>query len=248
MALLAGAHLASHSLQLTQGSERLLPEIYPQVPHIQRFNLLTTKARELLNDAEEHLGAMAVPYVLAIHEDFVLTALRLLGNTGDTTASSMHRRLAATCPVNYGPAFSSFHAARTLRNAIIHNGGVWNDRSVAEAKRDIDAAHIAEWVKHTNRSPLNLHAGARVTIGNGELVATLSATKSLARAINHALQAALTRDQWADLLIEDIRVSEPGHLANHHRARKCIGYSRHRYSPLKLSADEINQALTRAGY
>ena len=41
MALLAGAQLATHLLQLTEGSNRLLPEVFPQVPHIKRFNLTT---------------------------------------------------------------------------------------------------------------------------------------------------------------------------------------------------------------
>lgn len=34
MGLLAGAQLASHLLQLTAGSERLLPEVFPRVRHI----------------------------------------------------------------------------------------------------------------------------------------------------------------------------------------------------------------------
>jgi hypothetical protein len=33
MALLAGAQLASHLLQLDEGSDRLLPEVFPRVPH-----------------------------------------------------------------------------------------------------------------------------------------------------------------------------------------------------------------------
>ena len=52
MALLAGSQLASHTLQLTQGSDRTMREIFPQVPHIDRFNLKSDHARALLLDAE----------------------------------------------------------------------------------------------------------------------------------------------------------------------------------------------------
>ncbi len=36
MRLLAGAGMAAHMLQLTEGSDRLLPEIFPNVAHIER--------------------------------------------------------------------------------------------------------------------------------------------------------------------------------------------------------------------
>lgn len=92
---------------------------------------------------------------------------------------------------------------------------------------------------------LKLQVGAEVAIGNGELVATLAATKNLARTINKILQTALPRDQWADLLVQDLAATEPGHLAS---PRKCTSYARHLYEPLKLSEAEIVDALTRAGY
>ncbi|MBV9028989.1 MAG: hypothetical protein JO364_01500 [Pseudonocardiales bacterium] len=51
MALPAGAGMASHLLQLTCGSKHLLPEVFPQVPHIGWFNLRSERADQaLLND------------------------------------------------------------------------------------------------------------------------------------------------------------------------------------------------------
>ena len=61
MALLAGAQSASHLLQLTKGSRLLLPEVYPSVAHIGRFNLTSEAARQILGAADAHLGAMSVP-------------------------------------------------------------------------------------------------------------------------------------------------------------------------------------------
>jgi hypothetical protein len=48
MGLLAGARMAAHMLQLTEGSDRLLPEIFPQIQHIGRLNLTTEAARDIL--------------------------------------------------------------------------------------------------------------------------------------------------------------------------------------------------------
>ncbi len=82
MGLLAGARMAAHMLQLTEGSDRLLPEIFPQIPHIGRLNLTTEAARDILIDGDVYLGAMAVPYALAIHEDYLKTCLTLLQRGG----------------------------------------------------------------------------------------------------------------------------------------------------------------------
>ena len=85
MALLAGSKLAAHTLQLTSGSVRLLPEIFPGVPHIGYFNLRTDVAAQLLAEVGHHLGAVAVPYALAVHEDFVISTLELLDSLGRPT-------------------------------------------------------------------------------------------------------------------------------------------------------------------
>ena len=82
MGLLAGARMAEHMLQLTEGSDRLLPEMFPQIPHIGRLNLKTGAARGILAAGDTHLGAMAVPYALAIHEDYLRTCLTLLKRGG----------------------------------------------------------------------------------------------------------------------------------------------------------------------
>lgn len=69
VSFLAGSALASHTLQLTTGSNRLLPEIFPAVPHITRFNLRPDAAADVLGAAGPHLATVTIPYALAIHED-----------------------------------------------------------------------------------------------------------------------------------------------------------------------------------
>lgn len=88
MGLLAGAQMAAHMLQLTEGSDRLLPEIFPSIPHIGRLSLTSEAAREILVEGDIHLGAMAVPYALAIHEDYLRTCLTLLQRGGISLSKS----------------------------------------------------------------------------------------------------------------------------------------------------------------
>ena len=248
MALLAGSHLASHTLQLTVGSESLLPQIFPQVPHIRRFNLETSTARTLLVDAELHLGAMAVPYVLAIHEDFGNTCLKLLGERA-RKAATLHDALSQRISgINWGPHQGAFQIARVLRNSLIHTGGRVEQQAIREFGDFVDTAGRAEWIRLAGRDPLTLQVGDRVTFAHGEVVATLSATHNLAKTINFGLQSALPRATWARIVIEDIEISEPGHLRHHQRLRKCVGYARYLYGPLALTDAEIQQALTNCGY
>src|SRR6476620_2603363 len=69
MGLLAGSKLAANTLSLMEGSSIVLGDAFPRVQHIGRFNLKSDAARQILEDAEAHLGSMALPYILAIHED-----------------------------------------------------------------------------------------------------------------------------------------------------------------------------------
>jgi hypothetical protein len=97
MALLAGAGMASHLLQLTRGSQYLLPEVFPQVPPIGRLNLRSELAHQILDAADVHLGAMSIPYALAIHDDFLRECI--------------HTALTQTSTFCVLPIFADKHAA-----------------------------------------------------------------------------------------------------------------------------------------
>lgn len=248
MALLAGSQLAAHTLQLTDGSDRLLPEIFPRVTHIDRFNLKTSTAKDLLTDAELHLGAMSVPYVLALHEDFGNTALRLLGER-PRKAATLHSALGTRLStINWGASEGAFHVARILRNSMIHSGGRLDSQSITEFAKFVDPSGRAEWRRLAARDPLKLAVGDLVQFAHGELIAVLSITKGLAKLINFGLQAALPRKAWAHLLIDDLAATEPRHLADPDKVRKCLGYARHFYGPIALTRREIEQALADRGY
>lgn len=83
MALLAGSRLAAHTLSLTAGSNATLGQLFPAVEHIDRLNLRSDSARQLLQDADHHIASVAIPYALATHEDFVTDMLALVEGEGE---------------------------------------------------------------------------------------------------------------------------------------------------------------------
>lgn len=253
MALLAGAQLASHLLQLTEGSDRLLPEVYPRVPHIGRFNLTSAAARRILESADTHLGAMSVPYALAIHEDFLKTCLTLLEQAGlcapgKADGSKLSQQHAAIERATGGTfnldSVAQIHVLRRMRNCTIHSGGRANVPLVNAIAGWTPSAE-AGWVRLARRNPRGLQVGDRVAFGHGELILALAVTKVLAREANELLQAALPRTQWADLVVDDLRDADPRSLAGSDALRRARGLARYHYQPLALTDAELQSAVTR---
>ena len=255
MAMLAGSRLAMHTLSLTSGSKHMLPEIFPAVEHIGRMNLKVDSAQKLLADAESHLSAMAVPYALALHEDYVTICLkllqraRLINSQGVKEASpkTMHQKFELAA--SYGLSIVSmeqFNFLRLLRNAIIHAGGL-PSVDLLTLSTSLSSASAKNWEELTGVPPyLLVKPGQPVKLHQGELVAALAITKSLAEQMNEGLQGALPRDVWADLLCEDFAIELSKYKHEQQRARKLPGYARKNFDVIGLSADEIKKAAQRA--
>ncbi|MGA5164634.1 hypothetical protein [Streptomyces pseudogriseolus] len=257
MALLAGSRLAENTLRLTDGSTRLLPEIFPAVPHIRRMNLTTANARSLLSQAERHLGAMAVPYALAIHEDFVKTCFDLLLRDGQISsaeirsadASSMHRlfeqKVGKQLPSD---SIEQYHLIRRMRNAVIHAGGK-PKQGLVTAASSLSPRALAQWMKVTGEPPATrVKLGVPVTFSHGELVLTLAVTKRISQEMNFALRDSLSRDTWADVALEDFVAEHPQLVHIEQRKRKLVGFLRSYYQALNLSEAEAATAMQRAGW
>jgi hypothetical protein len=253
MGLLAGARMAAHMLQLTEGSDRLLPEIFPQIPHIGRLNLKTSTARGILAAGDTHLGAMAVPYALAIHEDYLRTCLTLLKRGGASLSKSpddlklafQHTEMERVTGDSFTPAsLEQIHVLRLMRNCTIHSGGKV-DNSLLNRLACWPADAEAGWEKLAGRSPRTLAAGDTVEFGHGEVLIALAVTKNLAREATQFLEPALPRDLWADILIEDLTDSQPTALSAPDALRRARGLARFNYGPLKLTDAEIADAIAR---
>lgn len=254
MALLAGAGMASHLLQLTRGSRHLLPEVFPQVPHIGRFNLRSELARKILDSADTHLGAMAIPYALAIHDDFLRECIDLLVTAQAGTAkqatdanplAAKHKLIAqSTGGVFNTDSMGQFTTIRLMRNCMIHEGGR-ADQKLLTHLATWTSSIAAGWVQLTGNDPRQLRLGAELSFGHGEMILALAVTKVLAREANRFLQPALPRSQWADMLITDLVDSDAHVLRASDFRRRARGLAKFDYAPLKLSDNELADACHR---
>jgi hypothetical protein len=266
MAMLAGSQLAAHTLQLTRGSRQLLPDIFPGVPEIQYFRLRSDDASELLSDVGHHLGSVAVPYVLAVHEDFAMTTLRLLNDLGyptqapgrnknlsknRVTAWNMHEAIFASlgAPHPDGEAadqLAIFHLLREMRNCQIHAGG-----TVSEALR----SHVASmslsaserWEQWAHRSPEDVVAGERVHFTKFDIFAVLANAKVLGRAVNRKLASSLPSPRWADVAVADYAGTSSKAPRSDAWGRGLVGHVQLLYGAAGLSDQEVLAAAVRAG-
>lgn len=254
MGLLAGAQMATHMLQLTEGSDRLLPEIFPGIPHIGRFNLTTTAARDILAAGDVHLGAMAVPYALAIHEDYLKTCLHLLQRggvrltkqPGDFKLFNQHEEVERATRQSFnGASLQQLHTLRLMRNCTIHEGGRADSTLINHLATLVIAAESG-WVNLAQRSPCSLQLGDEVTFGAGEMMVALAVTHALAKEANQFLQAAVARGFWADLVIEDLKDEYPSALKAPDAKRRAKGFAQFNYGVLQLNDNEIGDAMSRS--
>jgi hypothetical protein len=252
MALLAGAGLASHLLQLTQGSSHLLPEVFPRVPHIGRFNLESEAARVILDSADAHLGAMSVPYALALHEDFLRTCLSMLQRAGIASRSQVEVSLAGQHSLIEkltGDTFDSdsliqLDVLRSMRNCLIHGGGLVGSALISALQPWTKRAE-AGWVKLAP-SPTRVTIGQRVVFGHGEMILALAVTTKLAREANRLIQRVVPRSQWADVIVADYRIETDGNILAPDFLRKIRGFARFNYVSLAMTDAELREAIDRS--
>lgn len=253
MALLAGSQLASNTLELTRGSKRLLPEIFPEVAHISRINLRVSDAADLLQAAETHLGAMAVPYALALHEDFVfatLDLLRVAGLCGKTaiekaSAKTMHELFASRSGTVFQlELLEEFHVLRLMRNSLIHAGGAPSEELTSYVSTLAETT-LRYWEEATGRDIRAVIGGDSLAFGHRELITSLAITRRLAKDITLGLQRSLPREAWADVVVADF-VAHHGWPRNPSlHLRKLSGWARHYYAALALSETELEEARHR---
>lgn len=253
MGLLAGAQLATHLLKLTEGSSLLLPEVFPHVEHIGRFNLTTEEAAAILRSADTHLGAMSVPYALALHEDYLKACLRLLERSGLCTAATVantnlaaqHSMIARLTDAEFdSDRLAQLGTLRLMRNCLIHEGGRANQALVNA---------VSAWTPQTERlwtkvvpSLGGLALGDHIAFGHQQLILALAVTKALSREANVLIQRVVNRELWADVVVEDLLVRGGGVLPPvPERLRKVRGMARFDYSALSLADSELQAALDR---
>jgi hypothetical protein len=253
MGLLAGAQLSNHLLQLNRGSDRLLPEVYPNVPHIRRFNLTAEAASDILAEADVHLGAMSIAYALALHEDYLKTCLGMAADAGllsrrrarETRSAAQHEVLQQACGSRIDRVpLEQLGVLRRMRNAVIHDGGRV-DQGLLDAVTALSPAAVQAWTKTSGSDPTHLCREDALRLGHGEMLLSLAVTKSIDRACNGLLQVGLPRDHWVRAAVDDALIEHPQAVSAGTALRKCHGFARHHYAPLGLSRAEVEAELAR---
>lgn len=247
MGLLVGSQMAAHFLTLTDGSDHLLPSIFPGVPHVGRFNLTSKAARDVLVRADQHLGTMAVPYALSIHEDLMRSCTSLAGGSATQSAKALHSTLALRTGGKFDvDSLAQFHVLREMRNAVIHSGGVIDQR-VVDCAAAMSSAAVDTWKRIVGRSPCGLTDGARIEFGTGELFLALAATKNLAKQANLMLIPALTVPRWCELIVEDFIANGPATRNPDQRRGKLLGWANFHYRSIGATEAQLVVAGTAGG-
>ncbi|MDQ1130067.1 hypothetical protein [Microbacterium sp. SORGH_AS_0888] len=255
-ALLAGARLAAHTLQLTAGSSHTLKDVFPAVEHISRFNLRSDDARSFLLDADHHLASVAIPYALATHEDYVTGALQLLKSNGRSLTThgkqirawNMHTILFETCgaaePAEW---MQSFHVLRELRNCITHAGGEASS-DLTDLIAAMGANARAGWAGiNLGASPESIVQGGSVVLSAELIFTAFAVTKRLGRAINETLSDSLTDAEWAKVVVTDFadQTRKPKNSSGWRRS--LLGYSRQNYARLAITEASLEVASRELG-
>ncbi len=262
VSFLAGSALASHTLQLTAGSNRLLPEIFPAVPHIARFNLRPDAAADVLGAAGPHLATVTVPYALAIHEDFVTQCIEWIleipgfqlpegfNSMGDIKAANMHEALVSMIGHALDQRASLdlelFHLYRLMRNCHIHNGGIVTKALQDRAKR-VSTGAQDRWRKLTRREVDTFVRGAPAKYSLLDVFSVFAVTKGLGRGANALLQTGLTQAHWAEACVDDYRQASSRTRNSEAWGRGLVGHARDRYGAVGLSKPQLFLAAFNKG-
>lgn len=251
VALLAGSRLASHTLQLTAGSEQLLPRIFPSVANIDRFNIVTENAKSRLDQADMHVVTVSVPYALSVHEDFVLEIVEMVRARGVAVEppsgsrlgpATMHEALFSAIGHTAPPeTLEVFHILREMRNSQIHAGGRASARLTARIE-DSGPAAAQLWRSLAKQEPADALQDGRVAFALDHMFVVFAIIKRLGREVNLALQTHWSPDEWARLLVRDFQASTTRTKNSSAWRRGLIGFARVDYAALRLSEDVIERA------
>ena len=259
-ALLVGSRLSAHTLQLNTGSRHPLSELFPQVEHIRRLNLQTGKAQAILRNADHHLASITIPYVLAIHEDFIKSVFNGLSiYTSSKTlqktprAFEIHEEFFSL--TQYSPPHTwllSFHTLRTIRNTIIHGGNII-DKGVIDAVNAMDDAATTGWHHITGEPPHMLLRSNEIQLKAEHIFVTFAVIKQLGREINQAYTSFLDRSKIALECVNDfnnINRSSKSPKSNNSSAwrRSLLVHAKFNYRHQGFTETELLNAAQELGF
>jgi hypothetical protein len=244
---LGAAHLKSLPPMLRR--ERL-PELV-DIDDAGRLNLSGDDVIERMRDAEGIYAAMAIPFHVAVFNEFLVTALEMLQADGQgLDVGDPQRLMLGPLRAALGTAGMAMPEdqdrimtfAQKLRNSIVHDGAVARAGIVA-VWAGLSDGQRAIWTEDAGRTP-SLVIGERIFLGPGEIRATLAVTTHLGRSTNDELERLISRESWARIAVEDWIATSPEKWPDwERRARNVHSYARYEYGTLALTVSEIEAVL-----
>lgn len=259
-ALLVGSRLGAHLLTTVGQSSELLSTKFPDIEHIGRFDVRVPTAREMLSGADHHFAAVAIPYTMSAHEDFMSGCLARLRAEGvpvvsggqplaasKVNASNMHGALfESTGGAVAAHDLEVFQIVRLVRNCIVHRGGRISSALRAEVA-GLSASAISDWQTVTGEEPGDLLAHDPAYLSAGHAFMAFAVTKRLGRAANDAMQRGYPRHAWAKVVVDDFAEGARQPRNSDQWRRALLGFAARRYGPIGLVAAELETAARSTG-
>lgn len=265
VALLIASRLGQHVLTTSAADPSVrLPVLFRQLQGIDRLNVTSARASELLGSSEELLVKMAIPYVISVHEAFLADAIEMLKADGRDPESSAwtiprsanvekidlskkHAYIAERAGIRLPERdLELFELARMIRNRIVHYAGDAGSK-LETSYRQLSKDARDRWLRLAGRQ-LTVEGGSNaISLREGELRVTLSTAMILGVAVNESLARSLSRTYWADLVVDDYRAEYPKRFGDRaRRQRRISGFAGERYNRLKLTEEELRRALEKS--
>ena len=262
MALLVGSRIAVDTLRaIAAPNNKRLPDLYPHLDEMRYVTLNVDQSITLLRESERYLAYMAIPFIVSVHETLLVAVIRMLSDAGvwsnpdglapdNLDLSEKHAAIFDGCrdhlteeaQVVLDRNLELFDFIRLLRIRLVHYGGASGERLRERWKR-LSGEAKKEWTELSKHS-FEARDHTQLLLGCNDLVAVLAITKHLAQTINHVLGHVLSRDQWARLVINDYRDTNPHRWPkNEQRLRRVSGHARFYYGSLELTRGELEGAL-----
>jgi hypothetical protein len=199
---------------------------------------------------------VALPYALAVHEDFVISTLdwlkklrvRLPPHPKGIKAWNMHEVLFSSVQkAEPQPDMALFHMLRVMRNAQIHNGGEVT-KELTDLVFALDALASQRWEQLTEDPPAILTSNTKLIFTARHIFTAFAVTKSLGRSINEAIQGTIPCGEWARLAVEDFssHCKKPRNSDNW--MKSLLRSSKAQYGPANLTDGDLQAAAKAGGF
>jgi hypothetical protein len=215
------------------------------------LNVTRNRALNILSDAEGYFAAMAIPFFVAVLNEYLVEAANILRSDGAKFGAQpphklplgdLRKKLKEAGVVWPTREDTLMNVIQHVRNRIIHQGGVAN-QDLVDAWQSCPSPAQRRWRKVTRR-PFAPREGQTLLLGNPEVRVALAVTRAVAIVTNQELARLVSTETWASLIVRDWQTERPKRSGDHRRdLRKLIAFSRQYYKPLDLSEELLEQAL-----